>query len=138
MRINISGCTNSCGHHHTADIGFFGVERRAHGQSAPGYQMLLGGHVGQERAEFGAKALRLPAKAAPEAAVRVLQRFQDERGAAEPFSSWLERIGGAEVIAKDLQDLGEFPTPEKAPSFYVDFDETSPYTKEVGASECAT
>ena len=69
VRINISGCTNSCGHHHTADIGFFGVERRAHGASAPGYQMLLGGHVGNERAEFGSKALRLPAKAAPAAAV---------------------------------------------------------------------
>ena len=36
-----------CGQHHIADIGFFGVERRAHGQSAPGYQMLLGGYVGQ-------------------------------------------------------------------------------------------
>ncbi|MCU1365890.1 MAG: sulfite reductase, beta subunit (hemoprotein), partial [Ilumatobacteraceae bacterium] len=33
VRINISGCTNSCGQHHTADIGFFGAERRAHGKS---------------------------------------------------------------------------------------------------------
>src|SRR5215207_607102 len=33
LRVNISGCTNSCGQHHTADIGFFGVERRAHGRS---------------------------------------------------------------------------------------------------------
>lgn len=138
VRINISGCTNSCGHHHTADIGFFGVERRAHGQSAPGYQMLLGGHVGQERAEFGDKALRLPAKAAPKAAVRVLQRFQDERDVAETFPVWLERVGGAGEVAKDLADLGAFPTPVEAPDFYVDFDETGPYVKEVGASECAT
>src|SRR5438105_8861808 len=49
IRINISGCTNSCGQHHTADIGFMGVERRAHGQAAPGYQMLLGGRVGQQQ-----------------------------------------------------------------------------------------
>src|SRR5205085_5557845 len=42
VRVNISGCTNSCGQHHVADIGFLGVERRAHGQPAPGYQMLLG------------------------------------------------------------------------------------------------
>src|SRR5437870_9505726 len=41
VRINISGCANSCGQHHVADIGFFGLERRAHGQSAPGYQLLL-------------------------------------------------------------------------------------------------
>ena len=46
VRINISGCTNSCGQHHIADIGFLGIERRAHGRAAPGYQMELGGHVG--------------------------------------------------------------------------------------------
>ena len=32
VRINISGCTNSCGQHHASDIGFFGAERRAHGR----------------------------------------------------------------------------------------------------------
>ena len=138
VRINISGCTNSCGHHHTADIGFFGVERRAHGQSAPGYQMLLGGHVGNERAEFGDKALRLPAKAAPQAAVRVLQRFHDERTVSETFPTWLERVGGASEVAKDLADLGVFPTPVEAPDFFVDFGETGPYVKDVGVSECAT
>ncbi|MDQ1500979.1 MAG: ferredoxin-nitrite reductase, partial [Actinomycetota bacterium] len=63
VRVNISGCSNSCGQHHTADIGFFGVERRAHGRSAPGYQLLLGGHLGNAEVEFGRKALRLPAKA---------------------------------------------------------------------------
>src|SRR5215203_6017466 len=31
IRVNISGCTNSCGQHHISDIGFMGVERRAHG-----------------------------------------------------------------------------------------------------------
>ncbi|HEX2063338.1 MAG TPA: nitrite/sulfite reductase, partial [Acidimicrobiales bacterium] len=79
VRINISGCTNSCGQHHISDIGFFGVERRAHGQSAPGYQMLLGGHIGQTEVEFGARALRRPAKAAGEATVRVVGRFAAER-----------------------------------------------------------
>ncbi|MDQ3294152.1 MAG: nitrite/sulfite reductase, partial [Actinomycetota bacterium] len=53
VRTNISGCTNSCGQHHISDIGFFGAERRAHGKSAPGYQMLLGGYVGQETIHFG-------------------------------------------------------------------------------------
>jgi sulfite reductase (ferredoxin) len=138
VRINISGCTNSCGHHHTADIGFFGVERRAHGQSAPGYQMLLGGHVGNERIEFGSKALRLPAKAAPEAAVRVLQRFVEERDAGEVFAGWLDRVGGAGAVADRLADLGVSPDPSEAPDFYVDFDETGPYVKDVGESECAT
>ena len=138
VRINISGCTNSCGQHHAADIGFFGAERRAHGQSAPGYQMLLGGYVGQEQIHFGQKALRLPAKNAPEAAVRVVRRFTGERQAGETFHSWLERSGGPKGVAAGLKDLDVFPTPEDGPGYYVDYDETGPYAAEIGASECAT
>ena len=138
VRSNISGCTNSCGQHHAADIGFFGAERRAHGQSAPGYQMLLGGYVGQEQIHFGQKALRLPAKNAPEAAVRVVRRFTGERQAGETFHSWLERSGGPKGVAAGLKDLDVFPTPEDGPGYYVDYDETGPYAAEIGASECAT
>jgi sulfite reductase beta subunit-like hemoprotein len=137
LRVNISGCTNSCGQHHTADIGFFGAERRAHSRSAPGYQMLLGGYVGQEKIHFGDKALRLPAKEAPEATVRVVRRFADERRAGESFRDWMDRAGGAKAIAAELKELDEFPTPEEGPEFYVDYDETGPYEAEVGVGECA-
>jgi len=137
VRTNISGCTNSCGQHHIADIGFFGAERRAHGRSAPGYQMLLGGYVGEEQIEFGAKALRLPAKAAPQAVVRVVGRYAAEREFGESFQAWLARVGGAKEVAAGLKDLDEFPTPEVNPDFYVDFGETGPYEKAIGDSECA-
>ncbi len=138
LRINISGCPNSCGQHHAADIGFFGAERRVNGRSAPGYQMLLGGYIGQEQAHFGEKALRLPAKNAAAAAVRVVARFTEERHAGESFRSWLERVGGAGQVAADLRELDRFPEYEIDPSFYVDFDETGPYVAAVGESECAT
>jgi sulfite reductase beta subunit-like hemoprotein len=137
VRINISGCTNSCGQHHISDIGFFGAERRAHGHSAPGYQMLLGGHVGQTQVEFGQKALRLPAKAVPEAVVRVVGRYADERQAGESFPAWLARAGGPAAVGADLKELDVWPTPEEAPGFYVDYDETGPYVADVGAGECA-
>jgi sulfite reductase (ferredoxin) len=137
VRVNISGCTNSCGQHHISDIGFMGVERRAHGQAAPGYQMLLGGHVGQTQIEFGTKALRLPAKAAAEATVRVVGRFAGERVAGETFIDWLDRVGGAAAVATDLKELDVWPSPEERPEYYIDFDETGPYVAEVGAGECA-
>jgi len=137
VRTNISGCTNSCGQHHASDIGFFGVERRAHGKAAPGYQMLLGGYVGEETVHFGEKALRLPAKAAPEAVVRVVGRFANERVAGEKFRTWMDRCGGAKAIAAELKDLDDFPLPEEAPDFYVDYDETGPYEVALGDSECA-
>ena len=137
VRTNISGCTNSCGQHHIADIGFFGAERRAHGKSAPGYQLLLGGYVGEERAEFGQKALRLPAKAAPQAVVRIVGRYAQERTYGEAFGSWLERSGGPKAIGAELKDLDEFPEPEANPDFYVDYGETGPYEAVIGDSECA-
>jgi sulfite reductase beta subunit-like hemoprotein len=138
VRINISGCTNSCGQHHISDIGFFGLERRAHGQAAPGYQMLLGGRVGDMEIEFGQKATKLPAKVASQAVVRVVGKFAADRQAGESFSSWLDRSGGAAEVGKTLADLDEFPDPAEHPEFYIDFDETGPYVAEVGDSECAT
>ena len=138
VRINISGCTNSCGQHHAADIGLFGAERRANGKSLPGYQLLLGGHVGQEQIHFGQKALRLPAKNAPLAVARVVRKFANERSAGETFTAWLDRSGGASTVAKDLLDLDVVPKPDDAPHFYVDYDETGPYVAEVSESECAT
>ena len=138
LRINISGCPNSCGQHHVADIGFQGAERRAHGKSAPGYTMLLGGFVGQERIEFGERATRLPAKAAPQAVVQVVRRFNDERTAGESFRGWIDRSGGIATLGAELKKLDHFPTPEEGPDFFVDYDETGPYIPEIGESECAT
>ena len=137
VRINISGCTNSCGQHHIADIGFFGAERRAHGRPAPGYQLLLGGHVGDTEIEFGHKALRLPAKAAAEATVRLVGRYADERTVGEAFASWLDRVGGAKALGNELKDLDVWPDPEERPDYYIDFDETGPYVADVGEGECA-
>ena len=63
--------------------GFNGAERRAHGRPAPGYQLLLGGHVGKTEIEFGQRAMRLPAKACAEATVRIVGRFAEERRSAK-------------------------------------------------------
>ncbi len=137
VRVNISGCTNSCGQHHVSDIGFFGLERRAHGRAAPGYQMLLGGHLGETEVEFGDKATKIPAKTAPEAVVRVVRRFNDERQPGEMFQTWLARSGGPKGVGDTLVDLDQFPTPDVGPEFYVDYDETGPYVADVGDGECA-
>ena len=48
------------------------------------------------------------------------------------------RAGGAAAVGTTLVDLDEFPTPEEAPDYYIDFDETGPYVAEIGDSECAT
>ena len=69
--------------------------------------------------------------------MRVVGQFAAERSAGETFADWLDRAGGAAGVGTTLKDLDDFPTPDEAPDFYVDFDETGPYVAEVGDSECA-
>lgn len=137
VRINISGCMNSCGQHHIADIGFFGLERRAHGQSAPGYQLLLGGGLGAEAVQFGERVLRLPAKKAAQAVSRLVANFAEQREANETFQGWLQRSGGAAAVANTVKEFDMFETPDERPDLYVDYDETGPFSGEVGEGECA-
>jgi hypothetical protein len=99
--------------------------------------MLLGGHVGHTEVQFGQKALRLPAKVAPQAAVQVVGRFAAERQAGEGFPEWLVRVGGPSAVGAELKELDVWPTPEQRPDYYVDFGETGPYVADVGEGECA-
>ena len=139
VRINISGCTNSCGQHHTADIGFFGFERRAHGRPAPGYQMLLGGRVGEMEIAFGEKATKLPAKArrrCGRAGGRPVQRRA--RGGRD-----VRRRGShARAVPRPSASSSRSSTSSPNPTWHPTSTSTStrpgPYEATVGDSECAT
>jgi hypothetical protein len=100
--------------------------------------MLLGGHVGQTKVQFGDKALRLPAKNVSAAVVTLVDRFVGERAAGETFAAWVARSGGARAVGAQLAHLDVFPLPDEGPEYYVDFDETGPYEAEVGPGECIT
>src|SRR6266566_6124700 len=74
LRIKISGCPNSCGHHHIADIGFYGNVRKVGEQQAPYYQLLLGGKVNADGVRFGRQIRSVPARPIP-AIIRELLAF---------------------------------------------------------------
>jgi len=69
LRINISGCINACGHHHNADIGILGVDKK--GEEF--FQLTFGGR-GEEDAAIG----QIIGTALPESeAVNVISRVID-------------------------------------------------------------
>ncbi|PYU70450.1 MAG: hypothetical protein DMG49_11400, partial [Acidobacteria bacterium] len=92
LRIKISGCPNSCGHHHIADIGFYGNVRKVGEQQAPYYQLLLGGKVNADGVRFARQIMAVPARPIP-AIIRELLAFyqQDRQAAAETFSAGVAR-----------------------------------------------
>ncbi len=85
IKIKISGCFNSCGQHHIADMGFYGSSKVIDGHEVPHYVMLLGGYTEEGLAKFGKPTLQLPAKRVPEAAKKLLEYYQQNHQPKEIF-----------------------------------------------------
>ena len=58
---------------HASDIGLMGFARRdTEGNEAPAYRILVGARITEGGAKFGTYVVKLPAKRAPEAVVRLV------------------------------------------------------------------
>jgi sulfite reductase (NADPH) hemoprotein beta-component len=95
--LHISGCINSCGHHHSGHIGILGVDK----DGKEWYQITLGGSDGSTLS--GAPATgkvvgpSFSAAEVPEVIEAVLGTYREERlmqhGKQETFISTLRRVG---------------------------------------------
>ena len=93
IHINMSGCVNACGHHHTGHIGILGVDK--HGEEF--FQIAVGGHAGSgETLPPSIAQVVGPAVTAEEAVHvidRMLDRYRDERESSETFLQTVRRVG---------------------------------------------
>src|SRR6185437_14730982 len=62
LHIKVSGCFNSCGQHHVADMGFYGVSRKVAGYAVPHFQVVLGGEWENNAGSYGTPILAVPSK----------------------------------------------------------------------------
>jgi len=130
LKINVSGCPNSCGQHWIGDIGFYGNARKIDGKEVPYYLMLLGGTEEQ----FGVAIQSLPARLAPVAVERVLAHFKANREAGEGFRSYVLR-NKVEVFRKLTGDLAK--PADLFPEMYKDWGDEIDYSLQLGRGECA-
>jgi sulfite reductase (ferredoxin) len=98
LRINVTGCPNSCGQHWIADIGLQGVHIEQDDTIVEGFDVFCGGGVGAN-ARF-AKRLghRVTADGAADALERLCRAFDSERHAGETFHSWSSRVGDDALV----------------------------------------
>jgi sulfite reductase (ferredoxin) len=137
LRIKISGCFNSCGQHHLAEIGFYGVGRTINGYKVPHFRVLLGGRWDANAKAYGLSIGAVPSKRIPDAVDRLLDRYLRERQLHEHFSEFMVRIGKKEAKAM-LQDLMVVPAHDVDPSFYSDWGDARQFTiGDIGVGECA-
>jgi len=89
LELNISGCINSCGHHHIGHIGILGVDK----DGSEWYQVSIGGSQGNEAAIGRIIGPSFSAHQMPEVIDRILQVYLRERIENERFIDTARRIG---------------------------------------------
>ncbi len=91
--LHISGCINSCGHHHTGHIGILGVDK----DGSEWYQITLGGSDGSDHAPTAVVGKVIgPSFSADEVTdviESVIETYRAQRGSGEKFIDTVKRVG---------------------------------------------
>ena len=137
LKIKVSGCFNSCGQHHVADIGFFGNSRRSGNHKMPHFQVVLGGQWRENAGSYGLACGAVPAKSVPDVLEALTNRYVTERAEGENFQSWVKELGRKEIKAM-LQPFMQLPSFEENPKMFSDWGDSRVYTiDDIGVGECA-
>jgi sulfite reductase (ferredoxin) len=107
LRINITGCPNSCGQHWIADLGIEGKKVKLGGTLVDAYYFCVGGAVGRHQAVARPIGLRLPATDVAPAIERLLRTFLADRLPAENFRQFAARHTDDELRALLAGELVE-------------------------------
>jgi sulfite reductase (ferredoxin) len=137
LHIKVSGCFNSCGQHHIADLGFYGTSRNIGNRKVPHFQVVLGGRWQDNAGAYGLAIGTVPSKNIPDVIEKITARYVGERKGTESFQEFIKRIGKQECRAM-IEPFMEVPAYEKDRSFYSDWRDPREFTiGDMGVGECA-
>ena len=119
LRLNITGCPNSCGQHWIADLGLEGKKIKVDGRLTDAYYFCIGGAVGKVAAVARPVGYRCLATDVPHSIARLLARYTGERAAQESFQQYLSRKSDEEIrnvlagaaVQDVARDLPSAPAP---------------------------
>ena len=89
ISLNISGCINSCGHHHVGNIGVLGVDK----DGEEWYQITLGGEQGNDAAIGKVIGPSFYADEIPDVITNIINTYVAQRTEDESFIGAYRRIG---------------------------------------------
>ena len=89
LDLNISGCMNSCGHHHVGHIGILGVDKNG----AEWYQVSIGGDQGNDASIGHVIGPSFAASEMPEVVQTLIDTYIDTRTEEERFIDTVKRVG---------------------------------------------
>jgi sulfite reductase (NADPH) hemoprotein beta-component len=89
LSLNISGCINSCGHHHVGNIGVLGVDK----DGQEWYQVSLGGEQGNDAKLARVIGPSFKAEEMPDVVSSLIETFVEQRIEGERFIETYQRVG---------------------------------------------
>ena len=89
ISLNISGCINSCGHHHVGNIGVLGVDK----DGEEWYQITLGGEQGNDASIGKVIGPSFYADEIPDVITNVINTYVSNRSEDESFIEAYRRLG---------------------------------------------
>jgi len=89
LDLNISGCMNSCGHHHIGHIGILGVDKNG----AEWYQVSIGGSQGNDAALGKVIGPSFAAQQMPDVIAKLIETYLARRHDDERFVDTVHRLG---------------------------------------------
>ncbi len=89
ISLNISGCMNSCGHHHVANIGILGVDKN----NEEWYQITVGGQQGNDATIGKVIGPSFSAEEVPDVIESLVNVYVEQRSSSERFIDTYKRLG---------------------------------------------
>lgn len=109
ISLNISGCMNSCGHHHVSNIGILGVDKGGE----EWYQITLGGQQGKAAAIGNVIGPSFGASEVPSVIETLINVYIEQRTPEERFIDTLHRLGVAPFKERVYAGRGRHNSAEK-------------------------
>ena len=89
LSLNISGCINACAHHHVANIGILGVDKKG----TEYYQITLGGEANENAAVGAIIGPAFDEWQIADAVETIVDVYLQQRATDEPFIDTYQRVG---------------------------------------------
>ncbi len=120
IRVNISGCPNSCGQHLLADLGYFGKAIRQEGRLYPAYSVVAGARLGIDKPQFARVLGTLAARDVPAFHRKVMDEYLKNRNGYTGFSDYLA-LTGETFIIQLIKEYSKVPGFDTDKNYYFDW-----------------
>ena len=137
VKIHISGCPNTCGCHHAADLGFFGKVMRSGKDMMPAYNVLIGAILEEGKTRFSRMVGEVAAKDLPALIKDILAGYRDHRNQYDNFTAYADGLGEGH-IRRACEAYAAIPSFEEKSEYFYDWGSADRFTLLKGQkAECS-